>query len=77
MTSKRRYKAREWSEFVECRDEKTVKQECMHCKSKISSNIERQREHLKKCYKFLQKSENSSDEEMLTLNINPSCSSQV
>ena len=77
MTSKGRDRAREWSEFVECRNEKTVKQECIHCKSKISSKVERLREHLKKCNKFLQQSENPSDEEMLALNINTSCSSQV
>ena len=54
-----------------------VKQKCIHCGLQISSKIKRLREHLKKCNKFLQQSENSSDEEMLALNINPSCLSQI
>lgn len=40
-----------------------MKQKCIHCGLKVSSKIERLREHLKKCKKFLQQIENSSDEE--------------
>ena len=68
---------REWSKIEECSEEKTVKQKCIHCGLKMSSKIERLREHLKKCNKFQQQLENSSDEEMPALNINRSCSSQV
>lgn len=50
MTSKGRYKATEWMEFEEITDDEgKKKQKCVHCEQKISSKIERLREHLKRC----------------------------
>lgn len=58
MTSAGRYRAKEWSQFEECiegngQSFSKPKQKCKHCDATISSKIERLREHLRKCEKYL------------------------
>ena len=53
MTIKGRYKGNEWKEFEETTDDKgNKKHKCVHCDKKISSKIERLREHLNRCTEY-------------------------
>ena len=63
MTGRGRYKAKEWAEFEPCYLEngKLDKQKCRHCNSKVSSKIERVKEHLKKCSEYVKKNSVQND----------------
>ena len=55
-TKKGRFRGVEWSEFEEVTDYQGLKkQKCIHCSEKISSKVERLREHLKRCKEYGQK----------------------
>lgn len=55
-TQKGRFRGVEWSEFEEVTDDQGLKkQKCIHCSQKISSKVERLREHLKRCKEYGQK----------------------
>lgn len=65
MSSKGRYKAPEWAEFEEIKDENDKKQKCRHCASKVSSKVERLRDHLKKCKEFLLRQQQDNEDDSL------------
>lgn len=56
MSGVGRYKSKEWSEFESVKEENgsnKEKQKCKHCNEKISSKVERLRQHLQKCKYYL------------------------
>ena len=63
MTGRGRYKALEWAEFEPCYLEngKLDKQRCRHCNAKVSSKIERIKEHLKKCLEYVKQNSVGND----------------